>query len=67
MLCADGVTSLQHERGHQAASLLITAAELRARPMLAAGAGTDGCAAPVCQLDAFLWLLHDDPDNGSVQ
>ncbi len=60
-LCgADGVTPLQHERGHQAASLMITAAELRARPVFVAGDETDHPAAPVCKPDAFRWLLDGD-------
>lgn len=57
---ADGVTPLQHERGHQAASLMITAAELRARPVLTAVDGTDHHVDCVCDPDAFTWLLDGD-------
>ena len=60
VLRADGVTSMQHERGHQAASLMITAAELRARPWFATHGGTDCRAGPVCDLDHFRWLLEAD-------
>ena len=59
-MCADGVTPLQQERGHQAVSLLITAAELRARTVLADDGVSKCSACAPCEPEAFGWLLDSE-------